>query len=616
MSNAWIAGARPFCNTLKGSGNPTPSSQVRSLVHQVSSRVCIRPLSGSRILGARCQYEWYWRSCEATKKKFKSWNLKDVREPHFSNSRSFVTSTPNLQPRARGHSSVRQRANVPPSEPWRRYTQDEGVPLPDGNLELPQIDQIFGSSMTVEDGNRLLRQLQHRRLSGALAHEQLPPPMQEDLKSVEAALMYLRETYPIDEQAAADYYVQSELKKVENEALKEGTRLRLYKRENSDTEDPDMDPNEPDPIYGDSVVERVRRANEKRNAAEREELSRQASEADSQLSKDPSTGAIQYNSSPAPSVDDAKPMSEWVKRHYEKATLSTTDSAPDWTPTKRLGPSLLFVLLAIPTILLAAHYYTPPTRSERLLPDIPTSLTTIGALFLTNILVFVAWRIPPCWRLLNKYFVLVPAMPFAASLLGNVFSHQTFSHLGINMLMLWLVGTRLHEEIGRGDFLALYFIAGLMGSAANIVYYTLTRNFVTCSFGASGSICGLLAMVCLLDPGAGIGGWVKKPGGGGDEEKVEQKRVRVGESWVPLPSHILLMALVVIDLMGLRRRTPGHIDHMGHLGGYLVGIVGAMVVNDRTATMRQTRARMGEREKVEETRTFDYLGLGKGDEEK
>jgi rhomboid-like protein len=44
--------------------------------------------------------------------------------------------------------------------------------------------------------------------------------------------------------------------------------------------------------------------------------------------------------------------------------------------------------------------------------------------------------------MLNKYFISVPLLPRPISMLGNVFSHHQLSHLGINMAMLWFIGTR------------------------------------------------------------------------------------------------------------------------------------------------------------------------------
>lgn len=76
-------------------------------------------------------------------------------------------------------------------------------------------------------------------------------------------------------------------------------------------------------------------------------------------------------------------------------------------------------------------------------PNLPPAAATVGAIIGINVGVFALWRAwPPAWRLLNRYFISVPAYPRVFSLVGNVFSHQTITHLGINMFVLWIFGTR------------------------------------------------------------------------------------------------------------------------------------------------------------------------------
>jgi rhomboid-like protein len=89
-----------------------------------------------------------------------------------------------------------------------------------------------------------------------------------------------------------------------------------------------------------------------------------------------------------------------------------------------------------------AENYRAPSHGKRLWPDIPPAGATILGIILLNAGVMLAWRIPPAWRTLNKYFIAVPGYPFAVSMLGQVFSHQQFGHFFLNMAMLWLVGTR------------------------------------------------------------------------------------------------------------------------------------------------------------------------------
>src|SRR3989440_7944188 len=45
------------------------------------------------------------------------------------------------------------------------------------------------------------------------------------------------------------------------------------------------------------------------------------------------------------------------------------------------------------------------------------------------------------------------------------FLHANVLHIGLNMLILWLVGSPLEEMLGRGRYLLLYFVSLLAGSA-------------------------------------------------------------------------------------------------------------------------------------------------------
>jgi rhomboid-like protein len=76
-------------------------------------------------------------------------------------------------------------------------------------------------------------------------------------------------------------------------------------------------------------------------------------------------------------------------------------------------------------------------------PSLPPAAATVFAIIGANATIFALWRLwPPAWRLLNRYFISVAAYPRVFSLVGAVFSHQTVAHLGMNMFVLWMFGTK------------------------------------------------------------------------------------------------------------------------------------------------------------------------------
>lgn len=75
-------------------------------------------------------------------------------------------------------------------------------------------------------------------------------------------------------------------------------------------------------------------------------------------------------------------------------------------------------------------------------PDIPPAGATIMALIGLNLGVYLLWKFPPAWKLLNRYFISVPLYPYPLSMIGSVFSHQLLKHFAINSAILWFIGTR------------------------------------------------------------------------------------------------------------------------------------------------------------------------------
>jgi membrane associated rhomboid family serine protease len=79
-------------------------------------------------------------------------------------------------------------------------------------------------------------------------------------------------------------------------------------------------------------------------------------------------------------------------------------------------------------------------------------------------------------------------------LITSAFLHGSLIHLGLNMLVLWIVGSPVEQAIGRGRYLALYFVSGLAGSAGALLF---DPNAIT--VGASGAIYGILGAALVLE---------------------------------------------------------------------------------------------------------------------
>ena len=77
-------------------------------------------------------------------------------------------------------------------------------------------------------------------------------------------------------------------------------------------------------------------------------------------------------------------------------------------------------------------------------------------------------------------------------LVTAIFAHGSLGHLAMNMISLYWLGTMVEDIQGKARFLILFFVSGIMGNLA-VVLFTQTA-----ALGASGSIFGLLGAAALL----------------------------------------------------------------------------------------------------------------------
>ena len=97
---------------------------------------------------------------------------------------------------------------------------------------------------------------------------------------------------------------------------------------------------------------------------------------------------------------------------------------------------------------------------------------------------------------LNRYFL--EAGLFWQPL-TSMFMHGGLTHLAMNMVVLFQFGTLLENARGKGFFLSLYLIGGLLTSLFSFVFmYFLGLNHVL--VGASGAISVLIGWIAYKDP--------------------------------------------------------------------------------------------------------------------
>lgn len=124
-------------------------------------------------------------------------------------------------------------------------------------------------------------------------------------------------------------------------------------------------------------------------------------------------------------------------------------------------------------------------------------------------------------------------------LFTGAFLHHGIIHIGMNMLVLWLVGSQLERVLGHWRYLSLYVAALLAGSFAVMLY---DPGIIT--VGASGAIFGLFGAMLAYQRDRGIN--IMQSGLGG---------------------LILINLLITFALPGISK--AGHLG--GLIGGALVG---------------------------------------------
>jgi rhomboid protease GluP len=101
---------------------------------------------------------------------------------------------------------------------------------------------------------------------------------------------------------------------------------------------------------------------------------------------------------------------------------------------------------------------------------------------------------------------LIPALVAQGEvwrLLSSMFLHSGISHLALNMLSLYFLGSFVEVAFGRDRFFALYLLSGISGGVA----YLYFGKFGAPAVGASGAIFGLLGGVLGHSLGRGIFSW-------------------------------------------------------------------------------------------------------------
>ena len=200
-------------------------------------------------------------------------------------------------------------------------------------------------------------------------------------------------------------------------------------------------------------------------------------------------------------------------------------------------------------------------------------------LIIVNVLVFIhqITLSPPAGEAFVRTYGLVPAKVSLAlsgrshgmeqaffPLLTCMFLHGGFLHIIGNMWFLWIFGDNVEDRLGSLPYLFFYLIAGI-GSGISQLLFSWGSHVP--SIGASGAISGVLGAYAVFFPGSRILALVPL--------------LIIWFTWrVPAVIFIGLwfIAQFLSGVSSLGSQSMGGVAWWAHVGGFLIGVVVALIV--------------------------------------
>ncbi|RKF58611.1 putative rhomboid family protein [Erysiphe neolycopersici] len=443
------------------------------------------------------------------------------------------------------------------------YDDSKGLAYRKSPISAAEAKVIFGEIIDVGTADRVLRGIHGRRVAGTLEDPLYNNVFEKNV--VDKALAWLRENVPVNEDLNAGLRAEKELAEMEADLISDAERIGIYRPNSGIGEN----------VYGDSVIDKIKELNIKKRELEEDQKAKEM-----EMEKTNQANEVFQNSGLL-EIPTNKVMLERREEHprlkyYRERANVLPDTPPVMTTWQRLWPSGLLMLGVVTCSLVFTEVYIPPKETARIFPEMPLSAATVIGIIIFNSTIFFLWRVPMFWRLLNKYFIMFPGYPRPISLLGCSWSHQSISHLVLNMGLLYFFGTRLHENIGRGNFIALYLSAGTMSNFFSLTCWVFLKNFSSSSLGASGAVIAVMTAFLLCNIG----------------EKIPSVGLFPQDAWPFISATILFLSLS-LDLFALRRfHMTGKgltIDHYGHIGGYLVGALWAYFLSSQPGHLEEIK---------------------------
>jgi membrane associated rhomboid family serine protease len=188
----------------------------------------------------------------------------------------------------------------------------------------------------------------------------------------------------------------------------------------------------------------------------------------------------------------------------------------------------------------------------------------------------VAYQFGMVPAVLFGYRELPPGLAFIppwTTIFTSMFLHAGWTHLGGNMLFLWIFGNNVEDLLGRARFLLLYLASGV--AAALIQALSAVHSQVP-MVGASGAVAGVLGVYLATYPRANVHCfiWI-----------VIFFRIVAVPAWILLG---LWFAMQLLSVLAAGPAEPG-VAFWAHVGGFATGIILFLLLKPRRVMLLQTQ---------------------------
>jgi len=194
------------------------------------------------------------------------------------------------------------------------------------------------------------------------------------------------------------------------------------------------------------------------------------------------------------------------------------------------------------------------------IPSRTTPVVTVG-LIAVNVLVFLfEVSLGDSVDLFLQTYGLIPADFSLPTMVTSMFLHGGFSHVGGNMLFLWIFGDNVEDRMGHLRFLLFYL---LCGTAAALAQTLMQPDSLLPMVGASGAVAGVMGAYFVLYPQSQIVTFVLF-------------------TFIEVPAIVFLGLWFVLQFVSgvgsvAASASAGGIAFWAHVAGFAAGVIGVFL---------------------------------------